>query len=105
MATKPEARPLKESDIVEDLALLINMNSYHEERDHPRPLLEEKVCLYWLRPGPSDRSLGSVWWKRKRKKTTSAHYLSLSDSNYREWSKIPAAHLIRYATKHPITNP
>ena len=90
--------PLKESKIVEDLGLLVSMDAYYEEQDHPKLLLEEKVCLYCLRPKPSDRSLGSVWWKRKRKK---AHYVSLSNSSYKERSKVPAAQLIRLA----ITNP
>ena len=98
MATNPEARPLKESDIVEDLGLLVSMDAFYEELDHPKLLLEEKVCLYWLRPGPSDRSLGSVWWKRKRKKTTLAYYVSLSDSNCMKRSKVPAAQLIRFAS-------
>ena len=97
MATNPGARPLKESDIVEDLGLLVSTDAYYEEPDHSKPLLEEKVCLYWLKPKSSDRSLGSVWWKRKRKK---AYYASLSYSSYKKWSNVSAAQLTGLATSN-----
>ena len=82
---------------MEDMSLLVSTDAHYEEPDHSKPLLEEKVCLYWLKPKSSDRSLGSVWWKRKRKKTTLSCYVSLSDSNYGIGSKVPAAKLIRFA--------
>ena len=61
-------RHLEERDVFGVLHSPENINFHGLCEGQLRPLQLNETNQHWLKPRSNNRSLGSIWWKRKRKK-------------------------------------